>query len=426
MKKVLFSLLLLTTQYSIAQQVISLGGGPSASVAPGLPNGSVVPSIAFPEVMNAKKSTIDLAELKGKAVILEFWATWCGPCLPAMTHLDELKKKFGDKLEVIAISDESAERIQRFIKNKPSSLSFVSDPDHRMQQYFPYHAIPHAVLIDKNGKLAAATSPDQVTASVVESLLDGATVKVVEKKDAQGGFDITKDYFGRDESFNDFAFDVQPAVPGGFPITRRAGRPTSPWYGRRITLMNSPVNVIYREAFAKTSPRTIYEGVTKEEFDSRTTKQLYCIDVVVPKGKENELYSYMRQQLQALNLEYKCRLEKRKMEVAVLTTEDASILKSMKNESGPVAQLQGGPTMIRATNYDKKNVLLSDLVSHCESFGIVNIPIVDETGAADRYDINFAIEPEDPASFKKALARLGLKVQRQEREVEVLVIYRDK
>lgn len=409
---------------SNAQQVINIGGGSTSSPPDNkhLKKGDVVPNLSLGGLLNAPEASVQLSSLKGKLVILEFWATWCGPCLPAMEHLDKIKRAFPGQVEVIAVSDESAERISRYTRNKPSSLWFHSDPVHSLRQYFPYHAIPHTVVIDKQGRLVANTSPGELTEKNIATLLIEGTISVTEKNDAAAGFDMMKDYFPKPAGFNQYSFEVQPLIPGGFPITRRfAGK--SEWFGRRITILNSQVSIIFRNAFNVTSARTVYEGVEASEFDHRTTKDLYCMDVIVPLGKEKELNTYFQQQLLALDLKYGCRLEKRKMLSVVITCTDPSRLEGMGSTEGE-APAAAGTSVIRATSYDRKQVPLDDLFRHFENFGLLKEPVTNETGIQGNFDLHFEFDAEDKHSFSNELAKLGLKAEKKEREVEVLVIYK--
>lgn len=422
--KILLFLFLLSCNLVMAQQEIRLDGVTNSGSQQGFMLGDKSPALKFVNVLNSSNSNFSLAAQKGKVVILEFWATWCGSCIPAMSHLSDLKTKFGDKMEVLAISDDRRERIERFIKNKPSKLLFVSDPDHKLQQYFPYNSIPHSVIIDTEGKIAAITSPTEINEQVVQTLLAGDKINLKQKVDAGGGFDMLKDYFPKPIDFDGYSFDIQPPIPGGFPITKRMA-PASPWYGRRVTMMNNPVNLIFKAAFEKSIARIVYEGVTAEEFDHRTTKSLYSIDVIVPKNKENELYSYFRKQLLSLDLEYKCRIEKRKMQTVIITCIDPSKLNALQSSEPATSGSITNQQVTRANNYQKKNAPLSDLFLHFESFGILKEPVIDETGLVGNFNLVFNLDLEDPASFKNELAKLGLKAQRMEREVEVLVIYKD-
>src|ERR1043166_3397044 len=57
-------------------------------------------------------------DTKGKFVLIDFWATWCGPCRKAIPELNAIHKKFGDKLVVIGISDESEEVVKKMTEPK--------------------------------------------------------------------------------------------------------------------------------------------------------------------------------------------------------------------------------------------------------------------------------------------------------------------
>src|SRR5438477_12334193 len=60
---------------------------------------------------------LSLAEAKGKIVLLNFWATWCGPCRAEIPDLVDLQKRYADKLEIIALAtdEEDADQVRRFV-----------------------------------------------------------------------------------------------------------------------------------------------------------------------------------------------------------------------------------------------------------------------------------------------------------------------
>lgn len=109
---------------------------------------------------------------KGKVVILDIWATWCGPCKVAMPHGDELAKKYGDKIvyaTICADGDESF--VPKFIAEKNLSMPMAWDEGGAFSQKFNTQFFPTYVAIDKKGVIRAiGLSPDGVE-KAIEKLL---------------------------------------------------------------------------------------------------------------------------------------------------------------------------------------------------------------------------------------------------------------
>ena len=87
---------------------------------------------------------------KGKFVLIDFWATWCGPCRRAIPELNAFQKKFADKLVVIGISNETEEVVAKFADPKIEYASAI-DPQARMKNLVEVKGIPHCMLIDPQG-----------------------------------------------------------------------------------------------------------------------------------------------------------------------------------------------------------------------------------------------------------------------------------
>ena len=110
-------------------------------------------------------------EFKGKATIVEFWATWCPPCRASIPHLNEINKKFKDKgLVVIGISDETKEKVEKFQKDVPMEYH-VAVGGAAIQGKFGIDGIPHAFVVGKDGKIAWEGHPMRLTDEVIEKAL---------------------------------------------------------------------------------------------------------------------------------------------------------------------------------------------------------------------------------------------------------------
>jgi peroxiredoxin len=104
--------------------------------------------------LNGKAWT--LKDLRGKVVLVNFWATWCPPCRKEMPDLEALYRRFGDKgLVILAISDEEAAKVQPFIAEHHFDYPIMLDPGRKVNELFHVEGIPKTFVYDREGKLAA-------------------------------------------------------------------------------------------------------------------------------------------------------------------------------------------------------------------------------------------------------------------------------
>ena len=97
-----------------------------------------------------------LSSLKGKVVLVNFWATWCPPCRKEMPDLETLYQKYKDKgFVILAISDEDISKVSPFIDKNKYSYPILLDPGRKVNTAFTVDGIPKSFIYDRNGKLAA-------------------------------------------------------------------------------------------------------------------------------------------------------------------------------------------------------------------------------------------------------------------------------
>lgn len=98
---------------------------------------------------------VNLAELKGKVVYLDFWASWCDPCRKSFPWMNDLHARYNDKnFAVIAINlDSSNEDATKFLDRIPAKFIVAYDPEGEVATKYNLRAMPTSYLIDKKGQI---------------------------------------------------------------------------------------------------------------------------------------------------------------------------------------------------------------------------------------------------------------------------------
>lgn len=99
-------------------------------------------------------TSITLSELQGKPVIINFWATWCGPCVKEMPAFERLKDDFGDKIGIIAVNcGDDAGTVKDFMEENGYTFPVVLDEEYSISMLYPTNSIPYTVVVDAEGKV---------------------------------------------------------------------------------------------------------------------------------------------------------------------------------------------------------------------------------------------------------------------------------
>jgi len=129
-----------------------------ASALSAIQEGQDAPDFTLPEIGRSAK--IHLADYRGKVVLVDFWATWCGPCLGSLPELVGLSRRFeGRPLAILSVSaDRDGRALQKFLAQHPPEWSQAWDRTGRVCGSYDVHVFPTFLVLDPEGKVAAKVS----------------------------------------------------------------------------------------------------------------------------------------------------------------------------------------------------------------------------------------------------------------------------
>lgn len=110
---------------------------------------------SFPVLAEQKLEGALPDSLQGKVVLVDFWASWCGPCAASFPAMEDLYKRYKDRgFVIVAVSvDEKAGDMQVFLKKHAASFAIVRDAEHKLVSAVNAQAMPTSFLLDGTGKV---------------------------------------------------------------------------------------------------------------------------------------------------------------------------------------------------------------------------------------------------------------------------------
>ncbi len=137
----------------------------------------------------------DKPDRKGKVVLIDFWATWCGPCRKAIPELNEFQKEFKEDLVVIGVSDEKPSVVRNLMKKTEMNYAQAIDTKKRMSKAMNVRGIPHVIVISTDGVVRWQGFPlsaeEPLTAGIIKQIIE-ADPGVKERREKDGAKNAPK------------------------------------------------------------------------------------------------------------------------------------------------------------------------------------------------------------------------------------------
>lgn len=137
----------------------------------------VIPDISAKSFRGSKPPKFEVEKWQGsppntagKFVLIDFWATWCGPCRASIPKLNQYHAKYNDKMVIIGLTDESLDQV-RAMRSPKIEYAVASDTQSRMSNAAQVRGIPHAILMDPSGIVRFEGHPGYLTDDVLKKLM---------------------------------------------------------------------------------------------------------------------------------------------------------------------------------------------------------------------------------------------------------------
>ncbi len=175
--KTLFALLFVAAAFAL----LFLSVRPSAVAdqsAPGLiaaGEAKTAPDFDLPDAATGQPFRLQNA-VKSRPLVLDFWATWCGPCRAELPHLETLSRKYGGRVAFYGVnSSDAPSAVRAFTKQSGLTFPMLSDAGHNVAFLYGADTIPLLVVVDTQGKARAVINgydPDENVEASLSKLLD--------------------------------------------------------------------------------------------------------------------------------------------------------------------------------------------------------------------------------------------------------------
>lgn len=375
--------------------------------------GDPAPALSLETLINAPEgASASWAAFKGKAVVLEFFATWCGPCLAAVPDINELAERYKDKPVVfISITSEDERAVRKMMEKTPLKTWVGLDGDRSTHNAFGVRLIPHTVVVDMTGEIVAVTAPKNLTIEAIDEVLEGRVPPIRNRRiEPEPPVHESESAYRRANTPGREPGDKE----GKFPLVQVLIKPSQKSFGDETVSPGALTldGVTLRDAL----DFAFGVGKRRVQTDLPTTLQRYTVVAAVPDAHKDEIKPTLQRAVEmAFNLS--ARYEVREDSLFVLEAPEGAppgLKRSLEEGAEPSIQTEPGRLRVRAGS-------VKDLVEFLERE--LDGTVQDKSRLRAAYDFELTFTPNDADSLIEAVEKqLGLKLDARNRVDELLAV----
>lgn len=412
--------------------------------AKGIQIGQKVPDVNITGLHNYKdkngKSATNakLSDFKGKLLILDFWATWCSPCIAMIPKMDSLQKQFGDKIQFLSVTYQTEKEVlpflEKFEKQRGRHYDLpVVTADRELHQLFPHVYLPHYVWIDHNSLVKSITGFEEVTAENIHKSI-ASPVVLVQKRDMEIVYDNKKPFLingnGGDGSnllYHSLLTGYTEGLGQSFSVSA-INDPT----GRKLTCKNLNISKLIALAYGGDE---YYFGANRTTINSKNTHlfrsglsltgtalqnwmadgHAFCYEVIVPPSSGKAVFEIMKRDIGLIFPMFNAEVQRKKTKCLVLVRTSKN--DRVKSAGGKLVN-QFSPMGCRV-----ENTTLALWLSRMERLYLSKAyPLVDATGYSGRVDLVLNANLSNVMEINRELSKYDLQLVERDEETEMLII----